>query len=394
MPSSPGTSGDAPVVAPPGAAAPAEQASSTPRLVVRVSPWSITRGVLLLAVVALVLAMMNLASTTLWWIAIAATIAGLLLPLVNRLDRHVPRWLAIVVVLVGFTAFGGFVVGRGLVELNNQITAVRDSWVDQARSIEVSERFGTVATEFGLADKVQSLFDAMPFYFTGDSAELLQTTASSAGALVVVGFFILLLVISGRRFYFAALDQLEDEGARRRIRLLVSTAYREATGYLGWMAARAVGYGVATALVTVGVGGAAPTVIGLWFGAWSLVPGLGLVLAALPIAIGLSVSSLHLGALVLVAATLAQVLDSRFLQRRIDAGTVAVGPALTLLAGVFGLILYGAGGFLVVLFAIAMVLALLQGLEPYGPDLLIAGRALRGRPPGPDAEPLGVAPPP
>lgn len=360
------------------------------RTVVRVSPWSIVRGILLLAAIGLLLSMVQLASTTLWWIAIAATVAGLVLPLVNRLDRVMPRWLAIVAVLLGLTVVGGGLVGLGLVEVNKQISDVRQNWVDGSREIEASEGVGKVATEFGLSNKVESLFSSLPVYLGGgDATETVQAVASSAGSLVVIGFFVLLLVISGRRFYRAALAQLDDVGARRRIAELASGAYRTTTGYLGWMIARAAVYGLLAGVVARLFGNETPTVIGLWFATWSLVPGLGLVLGALPLAIGVSVFSLPLGVSLLVVATAVQVVDGRFVLRRIERGTVAVGPALTLLAGVFGVILYGTGGVMVLLFATTMTLALLQRLQPLGPDLSTALRAVRHGPAGVPDHPGG-----
>jgi len=371
MPSTPGT----------GAShdpAPDGPASEAVRTVVRVSPWSIVRATVLVAALALLLRMVELASTTLWWIAIAATIAGLALPLVNRLDRRMPRGLAIALVLLAVFVLGGLVVGRVLVEVNLQIGSVRQTWIDSAHQMEQSSGVGKVATEFDLSGKVESLFSALPVYLGGgDTTQALGAVSSAAGSLVVIGFFILLLTISGRRFYRAGLDQLRDEDTAQRIRVAISGAYRSTTGYLGWMIARAILFGSLSAVLALVLGYDSPTVVGLWFAAWSLVPGLGLVIAALPLAVGLSISSLPLGASVLVLATAVQVADGRTLLRQLERRTLIVGPALTLLAGVFGLFLYGFGGFVVLLAGTTFVLALLQEVQGLGPDVLAALRYLR-----------------
>lgn len=370
MPSTPGTGAQPVPDAAPG--------HEVVRTVVRVSPWSIVRATVLVAGLALLLWMVEAASTTLWWIAIAATIAGLALPLVNRLDRRMPRGLAIAIVLLAVFVLGGLLVGRVLVEVNLQIGSVRQTWIDSAREMERSSGVGKVATEFDLAGKVESLFSALPVYLGGgDTSQALSAVSSAAGSLVVIGFFILLLIISGRRFYRAGLDQLRDPAAAQRIRTVVSAAYRSTTGYLGWMIGRAILFGAVAALLALVLGYDSPTVVGLWFAAWSLVPGLGLVIAALPLAVGLSLSSLPLGASVLVLATAVQVADGRTLLRQLEHRTLIVGPALTLLAAVFGLFLYGFGGFVVLLAGTTFVVALLQEVQGLGPDLMSAVRYLR-----------------
>lgn len=371
MPSTPGTGAGQ-------RSAAAGPAAETVRTIVRISPWSIVRATVLVAALALLLRMVDLASTTLWWIAIAATIAGLALPLVNRLDRRMPRGIAIALVLLLVFVLGGLVVGRVLVEVNLQIGSVRQAWIDSANQMERSSGVGKVATEFDLSGKVESLFSALPVYLGGgDTSQALSAVSSAAGSLVVIGFFILLLTISGRRFYRAGLDQLRDEATAQRIRVVVSSAYRSTTGYLGWMIGRAILFGVLSAILALVLGYDSPTVIGLWFAAWSLVPGLGLVIAALPLAVGLSISSLPLGASVLVLATAVQVADGQTLLRQLERRTLIVGPALTLLAGVFGLFLYGFGGFVVLLAGTTFALALLQEVQGLGPDVLGALRYLR-----------------
>ncbi|MCX7621879.1 MAG: hypothetical protein N2037_13675, partial [Acidimicrobiales bacterium] len=128
--------------------------------------------------------------------------------------------------------------------------------------------------------------------------------------------------------------------------------------HFGFLCARAVTTGFAVYLMASMVRLRAPTVVGLWFALWSIVPGIGYVLAALPLVAAAAVRSLPLAAILFAGSVVLQILDLRFVQKPIEHATLRIGPASTLLAVVFGVQLYGFGGAIVVLYLIGMMVAI------------------------------------
>ncbi|MCX7621805.1 MAG: hypothetical protein N2037_13285, partial [Acidimicrobiales bacterium] len=209
---------------PAGAAAGAAagvQMAAVPAL--RFSTWSIVRAVLVVAAGLVVLAIVQSAETPLWWIAISAVIAALLTPLSLRLARVMPTALAIAVVIVGALGAGGVTVYRGLSEVSHQVSELKDDALGIAQDLEASEQYGSVATEFGLAQKVTEFFEGLPAYVGGgDATEVVQAATSNAGSLVAIGFLLLLLMISGRQLVSGAVAQLFRPPARHEFDAVLS----------------------------------------------------------------------------------------------------------------------------------------------------------------------------
>ena len=137
----PGTTDDEPP--PDRRASPASASGSAPsRSSVRCSWWS--SAIVVLQLVAL-------ADTTLWWLAIATALAGLYEPAAMWLRRFLPGWLAIAIVVFGVVVIIGLLGYRGFDELSRQLASARGRTRSQtAQEIEASEQFGEVAKEFGL----------------------------------------------------------------------------------------------------------------------------------------------------------------------------------------------------------------------------------------------------
>lgn len=342
--------------------------SAAPRLpVLRFSTWSIVRAILVLTAGLVLLRVVQAAETPIWWIAISAVIAALLTPLAIRLSRVMPMALAITLVLVGFLAAGSFTIYRGLSEISSQVAELRTEAVQVAHDLEVSEQYGDVATEFGLSQKVADFFDGLPAYIGGsDTAQAVQAATANAGSLVAIGFLLLLLMISGRRFVTAGVAQVFEPPAREEFEEVLSRAYRRLSRHMGLIFGRAVVVGGVVFGLAAAVDMRAPTVLALWFALWSVVPGIGYVVAGFPLAIAVSVQSWPLAIALLAGLVVVQVLEIRFVQKPIERTTVCIGPALTLLALIYGIQLYGLGGALVVFYVIGITVAV--GRELRGDD--------------------------
>jgi predicted PurR-regulated permease PerM len=382
---SPGDPTDGAVGARAGSGPPDDGAVVEGPVTLRLTPWSLVRAVLVVAAGLLAVGVAVAAGTVLWWLAIATVLAGAFHPIVTWLRQRMPAWLAIIIVLVGAIAFVGLVGYRGVAELSAQFEVLRSNALDAARDIQASRQFGQVAAEFGLVDKTTSFLDSVPVVVVGGRAEggaaaTVQTAASSGSALFAIATFAVLMLIFGSRFVQAALAQIDDPTVRRRVGALVLRAYHDSYRYAWLMAARAVVIGVLGGLLCAALGLETPTVLGVVFAVMSLIPGLGIVLAAVPVTILTAIGSVPTGVVVIVGALIAQALETSFVQRRIDEETVHVGPTPTLVAALLGLQLYGLGGLLVGLATAVYGLAVLFGLTRAHDEVYTAVRQLVGEP--------------
>jgi len=357
-------------------AAPAPVVTDAP-VRLRFSPYSIVRAVLVVVVALMILVLVRAASTTLWWLAIAAVVAAMFQPAVLYLQRFMKAWIAMIVVLIVVLAATGLVGYKGFDELRSQFDTVRTNAINAARDAESSKQLGEVAKEFGLTAKVTQAFEDLPFAISdADTASAVQTAASSGGALFAIATLAVLMLIFGRRIVRSTVHQIDQPVVQLRVKRLLKTAYGMSSRYAYLMAGRALVIGFLAFAIASLLGLDAPTAIGVWFAVMSLLPGFGLVLAALPLVAYEAVTAIPVAVLMFCAALLVQVGDIVFVQRRIEATSMRLGPSITLVASLIGLQLYGVGGLLVVLGFVLFGLAALRTLTRDHPDAFTAVRTL------------------
>jgi predicted PurR-regulated permease PerM len=348
-----------------------------PRERVRFSAFSVIRAVLVVVAAIVVLQLVALADTTLWWLAIATALAGLYEPAAMWLRRFMPGWAAITIVVFGVVVVIGLLGYRGAEEMSRQLTTLERDAIRTAQEIEASEQFGSVATEFGLTEKVQSFFEDLPLEMTGGSAaSAVQSAASSGGALFAIWMLSLLMLIFGSRIVRSAFAQIDDPVVAHRVSQLVLQAYRDSSQYVWLMIFRAFVVGVVGWLLSAALGVETPTAFAVWFALASLIPGFGIVLGAIPLAIVQSITSAPLALVIVAASLLVQVADVVFVQRRIEARTVHVGPGLMLVGTLVGLQVYGPGGVLVLLAIIVFGMAFMRRLTEDHDNAVASVRAL------------------
>ncbi len=105
--------------------------------------------------------------------------------------------------------------------------------------------------------------------------------------------------------------------------------------------------------------------LAVWVGAWSIVPGLGVVVGAFAVGLLAIPESLSLAVWLMVLFIGYQVFDALVLEKRIDRATLHLGSFGTFVAAALGLEAYGIGGLIVALllaiFAAAVVRTLTSG---------------------------------
>ncbi len=366
------------MVTPPGTGATGlPPGPDAPRERIRFTSFSVVRAVLVVVGAIVVLQLVALADTTLWWLAIATALAGLYEPAAMWLRRFLPGWLAIATVVLGVVVLIGLLGYRGFDEMSRQIASLEKDAYTTARELEESSQLGQVATEFGLSGKVQSFFEDLPLEMTGGSAaEAVQSAASSGGALFAIWTLSLLMLIFGPRILRSGFAQIDDPVVAYRFQRCVVASYQGATRYVWLMILRALVVGAIAWVAAAAVGMETPTAIAAWFAFVSLVPGFGIVIASVPLAISQTGTSIPVALAIVAVAVLVQIVDVVVVEKRIVARSLRVGPGLTVIAALIGFQLYGPGGLIVMLAALVFGLAFLRELTAGHDNAVSAMRAL------------------
>ncbi|MBL8778023.1 MAG: AI-2E family transporter [Acidimicrobiales bacterium] len=335
------------------------------RRVIRYSGFSLVRAVLVVGLGVFGVFAFLAAKRPLGWLLVAILLAALLYPIVERLARHLPRGLAIAVVAVGGLLLVGGITYRGIDEVRTQADRVERAAPAAARDLQRSERFGEFARQAQLEDKVATFVEELPDRLRGgDTVDALRSAASRGAAFVATFVLMLFVLISGPRFIDSGLAQIRDPERRAGVQSVLEQAYPRAWRYVALSLAKAIVAGLFTWAVCVVADVPGAVLLGLWVGAWSLVPAVGVLVGSLAVVLlGVTVS-LETAAALLALFLAYQVAEVLVLQRRIEARSIHVGPFVSLVVAALGLELYGIGGLFGGLAVVVFVLCVLDGLAP------------------------------
>jgi len=299
------------------------------------------------------------------WVLAAAAIAGLLYPLVAALSRRMPRGLAVAIVAVGTVGTVGVVVYGAVDGLVREMGNLEEAAPRRMAELERSERFGDIARDFELRDRVQRLVESAPERLRGGTpADAIRSAATRGVAFLATGVLTLFFLLHGPHMAAAAARQIHDPARRERLERVAYRAYVRGFGYVR----RTIGMAVVAGLLAFAlaraadVPGAAP--LAVWAALWDVVPFLGAVVGTLPIVLLAAAVEPAKGVLLGCVFLGYQVFESTILQRRVERRTLRVGPFLTVAAGFAGIELYGIGGALLVLLFVVLVIAVADETAP------------------------------
>ena len=196
------------------------------------------------------LAVVAAAQRVIGWILVAATLAGLLHPLVSVLARRMPRAAATAIVMLTLVGTLG-TVGYGIVDdIQGETRRLQDAGPARARELERSERFGEFARDIRLAERTDEFLRRLPERLRGGTtAEALQAAATRGVAFLATGVLTVFFLQHGPRLARAAGRQIHDARRRERLGALGAAVYRRAFGYAGASLAMSLAAGLAGYLV-------------------------------------------------------------------------------------------------------------------------------------------------
>jgi predicted PurR-regulated permease PerM len=331
----------------------------------RLTPRSAVLAVAMFGATLALLRVVAASERVLGWMLVAGAAAGLLHPLVGRLERRLPHGIAVAVVFVGSVLCLG-VIGYGTVDgIVREMRHLQEVAPREAARLEREGPLSEAAHDAHLADRVERLVEDIPERLRGGTpGEAVRAAATRAVAFLATGVLTLFLLLHGPRIARAGLQQVHDPQRRARVEHVAVRVFHRGFGYArGAIAMSALaglmGYAVASLADVPG-----PAPLGLWVAMWDLVPIVGAVIGGLPIVLLAAAVSPERALVIGVVFLAYEALETFVLQRWVERRSVRVGPFLTVAAGVVGLELYGIGGALVMLLLVTLAVATVEEMAP------------------------------
>lgn len=342
------------------------------RRVLRISARSAAIGVGVVAVAIVAGRVFVAAHRPLSWFAAAVVVAVLIDPVVDVLDRRLPRLASVIIALLvlGLATWG--VIYVALDDLSRGVDRAGEAAKEAAAELEQrDDSVGQTARDIAASRRVDQFVDTLNERVTGGD-EVLATTAGTAPTYFLGGILTLFLMSYGPRVARSAVDQLPDPQVREDVTGVVVHALQRSRRAVLLTLAEGLAVGIVVGVVAELLDLPAATALGLAAGVMALLPHVGLVLGTLPLVLLVLALRSDVEALVTIAVVLAaQLADSYLLRRQISRRSVHVGLLVPWTVALVGYAVYGVGGAAVgVVFAV-FGLAVLDEL---------GARTRRGRP--------------
>ena len=341
----------------------------------RLTPRSAVTAVAMLGLTLGLLGIFVAARRVLGWVAAAATIAGVVHPVVRRMAGRIPRGVAVALVAVVTLAAIGVVVWRIIDDVGDQSERLRRAAPAAARRLENGEgRLAELAREAEFAERTERFVEEVPERLRGGTpAEALRSAATRGVAYLATGVLSIFLLLHGPALAAGAARQVHDPARRALLERVAAAAFTRGFAYVRGTIAMALAAGAFAYVVASTADVPAPAPLALWVALWDVVPYLGAVVGALPIVVLGGVGDPTRGAVLALAFVAYEVVETVLVQRRLERRSVRVGPFLTAAGAFAGLELYGLGGALLAVVVLALAVAALAELAPPDPPQEPAG---------------------
>jgi predicted PurR-regulated permease PerM len=168
----------------------------------------------------------------------------------------------------------------------------------------------------------------------------------------------------GPRMGAAALRQIQTPERQRLVGRLTRRAFTQGRGYVLWSIGLALAVGVVAGGLCRLENVPAPMALAVLVAAGSVIPGVGVIVGALPaVLLEAGLGSPMEGARLFLAFLVVQALHHLVLRRVVAPRTLRPGPAVIVIALVLGYEVYGAGG---AFYGAALMVFLIAALEAAG----------------------------
>jgi predicted PurR-regulated permease PerM len=298
------------------------------------------------------------------WFAAAAIVAVLIDPIVDVLDRRMPRIVAVLLALLVVAAATWGVVYVAFDDLSNGVEQLGDAAQDAAAELEArDDSIGRTAQDVDLTRRVDTFVDALDERVTGGE-EVLASTAGTAPTYFLGGILTLFLMSYGPTLARSAVQQLPDEDQRQEITEVVTNAVHRSRRAVWFTVVLSVLVGLVMAGAARLLDVPAPAALGLGAAIMAIFPHVGIVLGSVPLVLlVLALRSDTLALATVVVVVIIQLGDSYWLRRRISLYSVHVGLLVPWVVVLVGYAVYGVGGAAYGLAFAVFLLAILDELR-------------------------------
>ncbi len=305
------------------------------------------------------------------WGVAAAVVAMLLSPVMQGLDRRLPRPLAILATFVMVLVLSGGIAWIYTSTLLDEVEQLQESGPAAATQIEErDDQLGQIARDIDLTDRVTELTDRLDER-TGSGSDVIRSAALSVPPYFVSMILTIFLLLFGQRMIQGGLDQLSEEH-RARLRPALGEATRRTQIAVWASVAQAVVSGFAIWLVGSWLGVPAVALVALFGATAGLLPYVGIGVGWIPVlvlGVGVGSASDLEVALAAICAVVLQGVEWRYWRPFADGRSLHVGPAVPVIVAILGFGIYGLGGALYGCVIAVLALALADQLTRDADDL-------------------------
>jgi predicted PurR-regulated permease PerM len=298
------------------------------------------------------------------WVVACAIVALLVSAIVDVVDRSLPRWLSVIVVLVGLAVVIALVAVGVVNEVLDSLDQLQTTAPEAAAALE--DRFAW-ARDIGAAERVERFVAELDDRVR---ERTISGLAGTAPTFLVTGILMLFVLAFGRRYFDALVKQLPAD-RRDEVRHIASSGALRGRRYLLIGLAHSLANGVIVGLVCWTLDLPAPLSLGFFVAAFTIIPTIGVVIGGVPaLLIAFGVEGAPTGVVVLIVLLLLQLIEVAIVRRWVDPRTVRLGPAAATVVGLLGFELYGVGG---AVYGIALAVIALAALDAAGRPTLTPG---------------------
>jgi predicted PurR-regulated permease PerM len=303
------------------------------------------------------------------WAVAAIVVAVLLAPVIERIDRVLPRALAVASTFVVVIAIGAGVAALYTTSLRSEADRLVEGAPNIAADLESrGDRLGDLTQKFHLTDRVDELAARLD-EAVGTGSDTIRSAALSAPAYFVSMILTIFFLVFGPRIVTGGLDQLSPE-RRARLAPALQRGVRRSQRYVWATLAQSAAVGGAITVLAFWLDVPAPALLGLVAALAGLIPYLGVLIGSLPLLLlGLGVSpawQVGVAALIMVGVL---GIEAAWWRPLVHRTSLYVGPAIPLIVAVLGYAVYGIGGALYSMALGVFALALVDELDISTDDL-------------------------